>query len=276
VFESRILHKPLVETNHTPILEFFQYSPIRADWFRRFTAHYDAWMYDRADFVSSPTRLIFEGMTGVDPAIPHRSVSNPIDTEAFRPAPPREDHPFTVLYAGRIAEEKRIDVVMRAVAKAHKDIPDIRMIIVGRGAYETALGSLAKELGMENAITFTGFVPNEDLPKYYAQSDVFAIMSTAETQSIVAMQAFACGIPVIAADAWGFKEYIIPEAGFAVAPGDVDAVAEKMVYLHERPLVRTAMGKKGREYVEQFSIAAVATTWEHIYQDVIRRYNKRT
>jgi glycosyltransferase involved in cell wall biosynthesis len=101
-------------------------------------------------------------------------------------------------------------------------------------------------------------------------------MSTAETQSIVAMQAFACGIPVIAADAWGFKEYIIPEAGFAVAPGDVDAVAEKMVYLHERPLVRTAMGKKGREYVEQFSIAAVATTWEHIYQDVIRRYNKRT
>lgn len=279
VFTSKILGKPLVETNHTPILEFFEYSPIQADWFRSFALRYDSWMYNRANFVSSPTRLIFESMKYTNPEIPHRSVSNPIDTDAFRPAAPgaqKDDHPFTVLYAGRIAEEKKIDIVMRAIAQARKDIPDIRMIIVGRGAYESQLRTLAKSLDMENAVTFAGFVPSEHLASYYAQSDVFAIMSTAETQSIVAMQAFACGIPVIAADAWGFKEYITPEAGFLIPPGDVNGVAEKLVSLYKNPSVRVAMGEKGRKQVEHYSIANIATTWEGIYQDVIARYNKKT
>jgi glycosyltransferase involved in cell wall biosynthesis len=283
VFASRILGKPLVETNHTPILEFFRYSPIKADWARRFLVHYDAWFYNRADFVSSPTRLIFESMRYTNPAIPHRAVSNPIDADAFRPATAaraeageaKKKRPFTVLYAGRLAEEKKIDVVIRAVAKAHKDIPDIRMIIVGKGPYEKELRELAASLGVANAVEFAGFVPSDHLPSYYAQSDVFAIMSTAETQSIVAMQAFACGIPVIAADAWGFKEYIIPEAGFRIAPGDVDAVAEKLTYLHEHPAVRAKMGNAGRTYVEQFSITNIATLWEGLYKEVIARYNEK-
>ena len=118
--------------------------------------------------------------------------------------PPGKDHPFTVLYAGRLAEEKKIDIVIRAAAQARTMIPNIRVIIVGRGAYEAQLRSLVQELGMEHAVTFAGFVPSEHLASYYAKSDVFAIMSTAETQSIVAMQALACAIPVIAADAWGF------------------------------------------------------------------------
>lgn len=276
VFASRILHKPLVETNHTPILEFFQYSPIKTDWFRQFLVHYDAWFYNRADFVSSPTRLIFDNMKYTDPATPHRAVSNPIDADAFRPAAgmAKKEHPFTVLYAGRIAEEKKIDVVMRAVARARKEIPDIRMIIVGRGAYEKQLHELAASLGISSVVEFAGFVPSEHLPSYYAESDVFAIMSTAETQSIVAMQAFACGIPVIAADAWGFKEYIVPKAGFLIKPGDVDAVAEKLLYLYEHPAVRSAMGMEGRTHVEQFSITNIATSWEQIYRDVIARYNQ--
>lgn len=277
MLDAKLSRTPLVETNHTPLMEFFDYSPIQADWFRRLALRYDSWMFNRADFVSSPTRLIFESMKYIDTNIPHRAVSNPIDTDAFRPAERApEKHPFTVLYAGRIAEEKKIDVVMRAMANARKQVPDIRMIIVGRGAYEGELRSLARSLDMEHAVTFAGFVPSDHLPSYYAQSDVFAIMSTAETQSIVAMQAFACGIPVIAADAWGFKEYIIPEAGFLVAPGDDATVTGKLIYLAKHPAVREAMGKSGRSHVEQFSIANIATAWERIYQEVAARYTKRT
>jgi glycosyltransferase involved in cell wall biosynthesis len=278
VFESRILKKPLVETNHTPILEFASYSPIQAAWLERFLVHYDAWFYNRSNFVSSPTRLIFENMRYTNLNIPHRAVSNPIDTEAFRPAehPQKNDHPFTILYAGRLAEEKKIDIVIRAAAQARTMIPNICVIIVGSGAYEAQLRSLVQELGMEHAVTFTGFVPSEHLASYYAKSDVFAIMSTAETQSIVAMQALACAIPVIAADAWGFKEYITPEVGFLIKPGDTDGVAEKIIYLYEHPRICAAMGEKGREQVEHYSIANIATTWEGIYRDVIKRYNERT
>lgn len=278
VFESRLLKKPLVETNHTPILEFFKYSPIQANWFKNVILHYDSWMYNRANFVSSPTRLIFESMKYTNSGIPHRAVSNPIDTDEFRPVEhqKKNGHPFTILYAGRLAEEKKIDVVIRAAALARKKIPAIRVIVVGRGAHEAPLRSLARELGMENCVTFTGFVPSAHLPRYYAQSDVFAIMSTAETQSIVAMQALACAIPVIAADAWGFKEYITPAVGFLVSPDDVDGVAEKIIYLHDHPRERIQMGNDGQRYVAQFSIATIATIWETIYKDVIARYNKKT
>jgi 1,2-diacylglycerol 3-alpha-glucosyltransferase len=278
VMESRLLKKPLVETNHTPILEFASYSPIQARWLKDFLVHYDAWFYNRANFVSSPTRLIFESMKYTDQDIPQRAVSNPIDTERFQPAKDKEaaHHPFTVLYAGRLATEKKIDVVMRAVAKARTTISDIRLIIVGRGPDEGRLRSLARSLDIESAVAFPGFVPEDHLPSYYAQSDLFAIMSTAETQSIVAMQALACAIPVIAANAWGFKEYIIPEVGFLIEPDDDAGVAEKIIYLYKHPNVRMEMGKRGREYATQFSIANIATLWEGIYHDVIARYNKRT
>ena len=278
VFESRLLKKPLVETNHTPILEFASYSPVQTTWLKRFLPHYDAWFYNRSNFVSSPTRLIFENMRYTNPNIPHCVVSNPIDTEVFRPAehPPGKDHPFTVLYAGRLAEEKKIDIVIRAAAQARTMIPNIRVIIVGRGAYEAQLRSLVQELGMEHAVTFAGFVPSEHLASYYAKSDVFAIMSTAETQSIVAMQALACAIPVIAADAWGFKEYITPEVGFLIKPGDTDGVAEKIIYLYKHLGIRAAIGEKGRAQVEHYSIANIATTWEDIYRNVIKRYNEKT
>jgi glycosyltransferase involved in cell wall biosynthesis len=278
IMESRLLKKPLVETNHTPILEFADYSPVKGQWVKDLLVHYDAWCYNRANFVSSPTRLIFESMKFTNPNIPHHAVSNPINTAEFHPpakGTPKNNHPFTILYAGRLAEEKKIDVVIRAAAQARKAIPDIRVIVVGRGAYEAQLKNLVSTLGMKNAVEFTGFVPNEKLISYYAESDVFAIMSTAETQSIVAMQALACGMPVIAADAWGFKEYITPDVGFLIAPGDVDGVAEKIVYLHSRPDVRAAMGMNGEEKVSRYSIANIASTWEEIYTNVIAEYNKK-
>jgi glycosyltransferase involved in cell wall biosynthesis len=278
VAESRLLKKPLIQTCHTPILEFAFYSPVQSRWLDHFLVHYDAWFHNRSNFVSSPTRLIFENMKYADPRIPQRVVSNPINIDEFRPgarSSKKNKHPFTIMYAGRLAVEKKIDVVIRAVAKARKAIPDIRLLIVGRGPDEGILRSLVKTLGIEHSAVFTGFVPDEELPSYYAQSDVFAIMSTAETQSIVAMQALACEIPVIAADAWGFKEYITPKVGFLITPGDDAGVAEKIVYLYKHPRARATMGKKGREQTGYYSIASVADTWEGIYQEVVAGYNKK-
>lgn len=281
VFASKILGKPLVETVHTPILEFFFYSLVQTDWMRRFTVHYDAWFYNRSDFVSSPTRTIFESMPFTDSAIPHRPVSNPINIERFRPAPAAgrgtdtKQRPFTILYTGRLAEEKNIHLVIRAAAAAQKDIPDLRIILVGKGAYEAELRTLVRTLGMERAVTFAGFVSDEELPSFYAQSDVFAIMSTAETQCIAAMQAFACGIPVIATDTWGFKDYVVPGTGYLMQPGDVEGLSEKLVFLYRHPAERKKMGAAGQKHVAQFSIPAVADTWEKIYKEVIERYNKK-
>ena len=73
---------------------------------------------------------------------------------------------------------------------------------------------IAKELGIEKNVRFTGFLDMPELAKYYRASDIFAIMSTAETQSLALMQAFASGLPAVGASAHGLKEYLKPECSY--------------------------------------------------------------
>lgn len=168
---------------------------------------------------------------------------------------------------GRLAEEKKITVLFDAVAKLKKTIPHIILAVVGQGAAENMLRKRAQSMQLEKNIRFFGFVPDETLPLLYHASDVFAIASTAETQCMSAMQAFACAVPVVAVAAWGLKEYIAPNAGFLIAPGDANALAEKILFFYEHPEIRMRMGETGRRYVEQFSPDRIATQWENIYRE---------
>lgn len=273
---SKILKRPLVGTNHTPMVEFLKYSPIPADWIKDLVLRYDGWFYSKPQFVSSPTHFIFERMKYFRERVSHATISNPIKVDAFQPVIHKThlkekyglSH-FAILYTGRLAEEKSIDIILRAIAKVKKSIPEISFGIVGRGANEQQLRDLTKSLNIQDNVKFFGFVPQEALAEIYNASDVFAIMSTAETQCISAMQALACDIPVIAADAWGLKEYITDEIGFRIPPGDVDGLAEKIMILYQDPALRKKMGAAGRTHVAKFSPKNIADRWETIYQKVI-------
>jgi glycosyltransferase involved in cell wall biosynthesis len=270
---AKFLKKPFIGTNHTTLAEFLRYSPLKVKWITDAMLSYESWFHNHARFVSSPTHFIIDGMKGFDTRIPHRTISNPIMIDAFRPADSKIEFkkkfglaPFTVLYAGRLADEKRIGDIILAVAQAKRTIPDVMLAIVGQGAADGALIALAKKLNMESNVKFFGFVPDEVLPEIYNASDVFTIMSTAETQCISAMQALACKIPVIAAAACGLKEYITPEVGFLVEPENSGALAEKILLLHKDTGLRKKMGEAGYIYVRKFSPESIATQWEEVYK----------
>lgn len=282
VWASRVFHKPLVGTNHTPILEFIHYSPLRSRWLANLVYGYDSWLYNRCDFVASPSQTIFDGMKNFNKNIPHQVVSNPIHTDLFSARFSKMEMKkrfaftgFTILYVGKLSVEKNIVAAIKAVALLKDKIKNLNLILVGRGVYENNLRKLAASLDIAKLVKFFGFVPSAaELAELYNASDVFVMMSTAETQSISSMQALACKVPVVAANAWGLKEYIKPDFGFLVDAGDYEAAAEKIFYLYKNPQIREKMGEAGRKYVEKFSLASVATTWENIYGSVIKRYNK--
>jgi len=278
---AKIFKKPLVGTNHTPIAEFIRYSPIKAGWFQKFAARYDSWFYNHCSFVSSPAQAVLGAMKSFNTNIPHSAVSNPINLDVFKPtaakwALKKKFHlpGFTMLYVGRLAVEKNIAVTMKAVARLGEKIPDLNFVIIGKGAHEKELRKLAKSLDVERRIKFFGFLPSTDaLADVYNACDTFIMMSTAETQSIASMQALACRIPVIAANSWGLKEYIKPGVGFLVEPGNIEALAEKILYLYKNPQRRETMGKEGEKYVARFSIENIGNIWEQIYEKVIKDYN---
>ena len=281
VISAKILGVPIVATDHTPISEFLRYSPIKNDWFRNAVFSYNRWFYNQAKFLSSPSAAVFAELGEEKIIPPHHPVSNPLKTEHFYPRDNKKElkekfglGEFTILYVGRLAPEKKIDETITALAALGEKAPGTELAIVGRGGAEGALRKMSASLGVADKVKFLGFLNDEELPLAYAASDVFAIMSTAETQSIAAMQAMMTEVPVVAARAWGLKEYVNEKNGILVEPGDVAGLTSALLELYSDRERRLTLGQGGREFASGFSITKIADAWEKIYQEVIAGYNQ--
>ena len=205
-----LLKKPLIGTNHTPISEFLKYAPVHWKWIEKLILKYVSWYYNKCLWISAPSQPILEEMKKFGLKRKSRAISNPIYVSEYKPASDAKREELkkkfgflenTVLYTGRLADEKNIDVIIRAISLVKKKIPNITFAVTGHGNAENKLKKLAKKLGLEKNVLFLGYVETSTFVKIYQASDIFAVMSTAETQCISMMQAMATGIPVIGANA---------------------------------------------------------------------------
>lgn len=279
LFLSRLLKKPLVGTNHTPLLEFLKYSPVRWKWLENAGMKYVNWYYRHCVFVSAPCRALLTEMESFGFRAKSRVLSNPLELSDFSPSSSAEEKQrlkkqfglseHALIYTGRLAQEKNIDVMLRAMAIVKKTIPDISCAITGHGAAEASLRRLVRALGLAKQVRFLGYVPREEFADVYRAADIFTVMSTAETQCLSMMHAFASGLPVIAADAYGLPEYVPKNAGFVVTPGDVVGLAGRMVHLFSHPEEMMRLGENGRNFVREFSVSAVANEWERIFRTIL-------
>lgn len=284
MLSAKILGKPFVGTNHTPMREFVRYSPIKFKHLDSLLLDYTVWFYNQCDFMSSPAHAVVDEMTASGFKQPFKVVSNPIDVAGFHPDNHAEKKllkkkygfsDFTVLYAGRLATEKRVDLMIYAVKELIKEIPDINYVIAGRGPDEARLEKLAADLGVAKNVKVIGFVKDQkEFAEIYNATDVFTIMSTAESQSIVAMQAMACGIPVIASKTWGLGEYVNEKNGIPIARGDEATLPGHVLRLFKDLSLRKKLGEGGKEFVSNFSPEHIAEKWEGIYNETIESYNK--
>ena len=279
LFLSRLLKKPLVGTNHTPLLEFLKYAPVRWKWLENVGMKYVNWYYRHCVFVSAPCRALLSEMESFGFRAKSRVLSNPLELSDFSPSSFAEEKQrlkkqfglseHALIYTGRLAQEKNIDVMLRAMAIVKKTIPDISCAITGHGAAEASLRRLASELGLKDNVIFLGYLKPEVFADVYRAADIFTVMSTAETQCLSMMHAFASGLPVIAADAYGLPEYVPKHAGFVLSPGDVRGLAEKILFLFSHSEEARRFGENGRSFVREFSVSAVTGEWERIFRAVL-------
>jgi 1,2-diacylglycerol 3-alpha-glucosyltransferase len=277
---SKLLKIPIVATNHTPPSEFIK----GPKWFVNSICRYYSWYYNKFDFITTPSQSLVDYMMKYGFNKKSIPVSNPIDTTNFFPARSQQekkelkkqfsftDH--TVLYTGRLALEKRIDDIIRAVALAQKEIPDIFLAITGRGNAETKLKELAEDLGITNKVKFFGYVDNQTYPLIYRAADLFAIMSTAESQSISLILGMATGLPVAGADARALPEYINKDNGVVIPVGDYKKLAENLVQIFSNQGLALQLGVGGIKTANQCSIKIVTDQWEEIYKKAIISYGK--
>ena len=269
---AKRLGVPLIGTNHTAVEDFFPLPIVM----RR----YDAWYYNHCDFVTAPYAKLLERMREVGFKKPGVAVANPAELAVFTPATPveRAEHKRVlgisgpvVLYVGRLGVEKRVDVIVRALALLLKDFPTITLVVTGHGAAENGLKKLAQKLGVGRHVKFTGFLSRATLPHAYKTADVFAMMSTSDSQSIALMQAYSSGTPAVCTRARGLPDYTPADCGFLVEPNDHRALAEKIKLLLNDPILRERMGRAAAEFVKQFSPPKIAGEWEDVYRKAIAR-----
>ncbi|MEI6058875.1 MAG: glycosyltransferase [archaeon] len=265
---SKIFRIPMVGTEHTVIKEFF-----KSEFIGNLVEKYNIWFFKNCNFLSAPAKFLLKN-SGV---LKREVIPNPVDLSLFKNnIPNRKKYSlsdFVVLYCGRLAPEKKIDVIIRAIAKARKDIPEIRLVILGIGSSESDLRLLAKKLNIEDKINFLGYLRGKDLAEAYLSGDVFAIMSTSEVHSLAVMQAMSSAMPIVAAKSNGLKEHVGPDTGFLIKPGDFNELAKRLIYLYKNRNIRVRLGANGKKAMENFSPSAVADLWERVYKKVINDYN---
>jgi 1,2-diacylglycerol 3-alpha-glucosyltransferase len=224
----------------------------------------------QADVVTTPTPLAAKAMhqhAFLRKVLP---LSNGIDSAAYELQPGEVIEPHanpTVVFVGRLAEEKHVDVLINAVSKTPPEL-NVHLEIVGGGEVRPALEAQAKRLGLEDRVRFLGLASDEDLRETYIKADLFCMPGTAELQSLVTLEAMSASTPVLLADAMALPHLVRDgENGYLFTPNDSDDLAKKITRILELPAEeRTAMGQASRRMVETHSIEGTLQTFEDLYR----------
>lgn len=218
--------------------------------------------------------------TAVPRAVPVSILRSGADLRAFRPDVPtadlRErlgvgDRPLVVCVS-RLVARKGQDVLINGIPRIRRQVPEATLVIVGGGPYEERLRGLASDAPI-GSVVFAGQVSEEDLPRYYAMGDVFAMPCRSRLGGMevegwgnVFIEASACARPIVVGDSGGARETVVEgETGLLVDGSDVEQVADAVAGLLADPERGRRMGAAGRERVERAhawpAIAARLAGW---------------
>ncbi|MFC6836288.1 glycosyltransferase [Halomarina ordinaria] len=263
---------PFIVSFHTPTSEYASYlfDSRLAAFVERVANGYETRYLNRADHVVTPSQSARARLLdrGVEPPI--TVVSNGIDVDRFAPSDGdafREAYDLPsgplVGYTGRHGYEKRLEDVVDAAEGL-----DVSVVFGGDGPARAALETRAAEADID--VRFLGFLDRDELPAFYSALDAFVFPSPVETQGLVALEAIACGTPVVAVDAGALADTVEEgSTGYHYAPGDVSGFrAAIRRTLDERARLRTSCLVAR----ERMSVERAVDTLESVYRVSLEQY----
>jgi phosphatidylinositol alpha-mannosyltransferase len=206
----------------------------------------------------------------------YQVIPNGVDVALFGnpalPSIPQFPDGPNILFVGRLEPRKGFRYLLHAYARVKTTLPQARLLVVGphtaedRTPFERELCRL--RLG---DVHFIGYVPDEELARYYRSSQVFCAPSTGfESFGMVLLEAMAAGTPIVASDIDGYRAVVSHEVeGLLVPPKDTTALADALISLLQRPDLRQAMSQRGQATASRYTWDQVASQVLDYYHDVL-------
>jgi phosphatidylinositol alpha-mannosyltransferase len=216
----------------------------------------------------SALRLIGDYFAGRYRIIPS-GVNYPFFAAEVPPIPKFIDHRRNILFLGRLEKRKGLPYLLEAYAQLKREMHDTRLIVVGRdGGMRQACERFIQRNGVDDVV-FTGYVPDEDLPRYYKTADIYCAPNTgAESLGIVLLEAMAAGAPIVASHIDGFADVLTDEReGVLVPPRDSEALAVALRRLLSDATQREEMSKQGVKTAQRYS-------WDRISRQILAYYEQ--
>ena len=180
-----------------------------------------------------------------------------------------------LIYVGRLAPEKNVDILLRAIANATKVAGEAlwKLRIVGMGPLGQELRQRCSELGIEGSVEFTGYCPQTELPRLYREADLFVLPSTREPWGLVALEAMLCRVPIAVSTQCGCAiDLVSPETGWVFSPWTAADLTEVLLQLPEMTSSQLAtMGNACSNLGSKYSPEACATRIVESIRDLSSR-----
>jgi glycosyltransferase involved in cell wall biosynthesis len=198
------------------------------------------------------------------PGLAVPEIPNGVDTARFFPSARPSGTTCELLFVGRLAPQKGVDILLNALARIPKGW---RLRIAGDGPERERLSALAATLGLEGRVDFLGWTQRDALPELYRSADVFVFPSYDEGMPNVVLEALASGLPIVATRIAGNDQLVAEgENGTLVPPGDPSAFASALMPLIADHALRATLGATSRNIaVERFSWARSAAAYELLF-----------
>ncbi len=259
----------LVGTNHfmpENLIDFIPIPHFLEQWLVRRTWAAGARVFGRAEAVTTPTRKAADFLEENTHLTDVHAISCGIDAHHYTPNF-GADVENRIVFVGRVTGEKKLDVLLKAVASLDPKL-DAKLEIVGAGDLLNAHKVLAAQLGIADRVHFTGYASDDELKAALTRAKVFAMPSIAELQSIATMEAMATALPVVGANAMALPHLIHDgENGFLFEPNSVTDLTAKLTRVLTMPKKDLEQMKNASlKFIRGHDITRTLETFEALYR----------
>lgn len=270
---------PLIFTYHTQYEKYTHYVPLDSESLKRFVINLATAYANLCSKVIAPSESIARVIRRREVKTPVTVIPTGVDVDFFakgrgdsfraNQSIPRDA--FVVGTCSRLAPEKNLVYLSRAVAAYLKTEPEARFLVVGEGPSSDDIRRILKERGVANQLVMVGNQSGSDLSDAYKAMDLFVFASKTETQGMVLLEAMAAGKAVIALDASGSREVVVDDGNGCLLASDAseETFSRKIAEFRKNEKRAGRWQKEARRTAQRLSRGNCALQLENLYQSVL-------